>query len=118
PENHASRRVVEKLGFRDEGLRRRYLHIDGAWRDHLCYALTAEDVRGGLLARWRDTLSAQRSGTASLARAPLAGPAPRRSHDTPGRVLVIARAGPYRASREHARVTGAGACWAGPFGMP
>ncbi len=65
PENHASRRVVEKLGFRDEGLRRRYLHIDGAWRDHLCYALTAEDARGGLLARWRDTLSAQRSGTAS-----------------------------------------------------
>ena len=46
PENHASRRVVEKLGFREEGLRRRYLHIDGAWRDHLCYALTVEDVRG------------------------------------------------------------------------
>jgi ribosomal-protein-alanine N-acetyltransferase len=65
PENHASRRVVEKLGFRDEGLRRRYLHIDGSWRDHLCYALTVEDVRGGLLTRWRDTLSAQRSGTAS-----------------------------------------------------
>ena len=43
PENHASRRVVEKLGFREEGLRRRYLHIDGAWRDHLCYALTVED---------------------------------------------------------------------------
>jgi ribosomal-protein-alanine N-acetyltransferase len=57
--------VVEKLGFRDEGLRRRYLHIDGAWRDHLCYALTAEEARGGVLARWRDTLSAQRSGTAS-----------------------------------------------------
>ena len=65
PENHASRRVVEKLGFREEGLRRRYLHIDGAWRDHLCYALTAEEARGGVLARWRDTLSAQRSGTAS-----------------------------------------------------
>ena len=65
PENQASRRVVEKLGFREEGLRRRYLHIDGSWRDHLCYALTVEDVRGGLLARWRDTLSAQRSGTAS-----------------------------------------------------
>jgi ribosomal-protein-alanine N-acetyltransferase len=57
--------VVEKLGFREEGLRRRFLHIDGSWRDHLCYALTAEDVRGGLLPRWRDTLSASRSGTAS-----------------------------------------------------
>jgi ribosomal-protein-alanine N-acetyltransferase len=65
PENVASRRVVEKLGFREEGLRRRYLHIDGAWRDHLCYALTAEDVHGGLLARWRSVLSTSRSGTAS-----------------------------------------------------
>jgi len=33
-------------------------------------------------------------------------------------MLVIARAGPYRASREHARVTGTGACWAGQFGVP
>lgn len=65
PENHASRRVVEKLGFREEGLRHRYLHIDGAWRDHLCYALTAEEVPGGLLARWRSTLASSRSGTAS-----------------------------------------------------
>jgi ribosomal-protein-alanine N-acetyltransferase len=65
PENLASRRVVEKLGFREEGLRRRYLHIDGAWRDHLCYALTIEDVHGGLLTRWRSILSASRSGTAS-----------------------------------------------------
>src|SRR6516162_2382749 len=44
PENQASRRVVEKLGFREEGIRRRSLHIDGAWHDHVCYALTAEDV--------------------------------------------------------------------------
>jgi [ribosomal protein S5]-alanine N-acetyltransferase len=65
PENVASRRVVEKLGFREEGLRRRYLHIDGAWRDHLCYALTIEDVQGGLLARWRSVLNSSRSGTAS-----------------------------------------------------
>jgi ribosomal-protein-alanine N-acetyltransferase len=53
PENIASRRVVEKLGFRDEGVRLRYLHIDGAYRDHLCYAITAEEVPGGLLRRWR-----------------------------------------------------------------
>jgi ribosomal-protein-alanine N-acetyltransferase len=65
PENHASRRVVEKLGFREEGLRHRYLHIDGAWRDHLCYALTAEEVPSGLLARWRSILASTRSGTAS-----------------------------------------------------
>lgn len=53
PENTASRRVVEKLGFRDEGIRLRYLHIDGAYRDHHCYAITAEEVPGGLLRRWR-----------------------------------------------------------------
>lgn len=59
PENAASRRVVEKLGFRDEGLRRRYLHIDGAYRDHHCYAVTFEDAPGGLLSR---ALSSARSG--------------------------------------------------------
>jgi ribosomal-protein-alanine N-acetyltransferase len=65
PENHASRRVVEKLGFREEGIRRRSLHIDGAWRDHVCYALTVEDVHGGLLARWRGIVQAQRSRASS-----------------------------------------------------
>ncbi|QMV25141.1 GNAT family N-acetyltransferase [Streptomyces sp. SCUT-3] len=54
PENMPSRRVVEKLGFREEGLRPRYLHIDGGWRDHLVYALTVEDVPGGLVQRWRN----------------------------------------------------------------
>ncbi|WP_402467203.1 GNAT family N-acetyltransferase [Isoptericola aurantiacus] len=53
PENAASLRVVEKLGFRDEGVRERYLHIQGAWRDHRTFALTAEEVPGGLLARWQ-----------------------------------------------------------------
>ncbi len=53
PENEASRRVVEKLGFRCEGTRLRYLHIDGQWRDHLSYALTAEEAPTGLLARWQ-----------------------------------------------------------------
>lgn len=52
PENVASRRVVEKLGFRLEGTRERYIHIAGAWCDHLSYAMTVEDVPGGLLPRW------------------------------------------------------------------
>ena len=54
PENKASRRVVEKLGFREEAYHPRYLHIDGGWRDHIGYAMTIEDVsaEGGLLARW------------------------------------------------------------------
>lgn len=55
PENHNSRRVVEKLGFREEGTRPRFLHIDGGWRDHLVYVLTAEEVPGGLVRRWRAT---------------------------------------------------------------
>ncbi|WP_230977508.1 GNAT family N-acetyltransferase [Georgenia yuyongxinii] len=54
PENLPSLRVVEKLGFRDEGLRRRMLHIQGDWRDHRSFALTVEEVPGGLLRRWRD----------------------------------------------------------------
>ena len=53
PENAASLRVVEKLGFRFEGMRLRYLHIDGDWRDHSTYALCADEVPGGVLARWR-----------------------------------------------------------------
>jgi ribosomal-protein-alanine N-acetyltransferase len=60
PENRPSRRVVEKLGFRQEAYHERYLHIDGEWRDHIGYALTAEDVadEGGLLARWHRTRAA------------------------------------------------------------
>jgi ribosomal-protein-alanine N-acetyltransferase len=53
PENSASRRVLEKLGFREEGLHRRFLAIDGHYRDHIGYALTTEDVPQGLLHRWR-----------------------------------------------------------------
>jgi [ribosomal protein S5]-alanine N-acetyltransferase len=54
PENLPSQRLVERLGFRQEGLLRRYLEIDGDWRDHLAYALLAEDLPAGVLARWRE----------------------------------------------------------------
>ncbi len=63
PENTASRRVVEKLGFREEGLRKRCLHIDGEWHDHICYALTVEDAPNGLMPRWRSTVAAGRLHT-------------------------------------------------------
>jgi ribosomal-protein-alanine N-acetyltransferase len=43
PRNAASRRVVEKLGLRFEGIAERYLEIDGAWEDHARYAITAEE---------------------------------------------------------------------------
>ncbi|MDR1823996.1 MAG: GNAT family N-acetyltransferase [Bifidobacteriaceae bacterium] len=58
PENKRSLRVADKLGFRPEGLRLRSLHVDGDWRDHLIFALTAEEVPGGLLARWRSVQAA------------------------------------------------------------
>lgn len=51
PENAASLRVVEKLGLRFEGRRSRYIHIGGGWRDHDSFAVTAEDVPEGMLAR-------------------------------------------------------------------
>ena len=47
PENHASRRVAEKLGFTLDGPRRSYLFIDGGWRDHLVYSRTQGEPRIG-----------------------------------------------------------------------
>ncbi len=51
PENTASLRVVQKLGLRYEGRRERYIHIDGQWCDHDSFALTADEVPRGMLAR-------------------------------------------------------------------
>lgn len=51
PENRASIRVLDKAGFREEGLFRRYLNVAGDWRDHLCYALTSEELDKGLVDR-------------------------------------------------------------------
>ena len=48
PENAASRAVLAKAGFREEGLLRRYLEVDRAWRDHLLVALTVEEVHGSV----------------------------------------------------------------------
>jgi hypothetical protein len=38
-------RVLEKAGFTREGYARQYLCINGAWQDHLTFAMLAEDVR-------------------------------------------------------------------------
>ncbi|AQA02111.1 GNAT family N-acetyltransferase [Mycobacterium sp. MS1601] len=48
PENAASRKVLAKAGFREEGLLRRYLDVDGGWRDHLLVAMTVEEVNGSV----------------------------------------------------------------------
>ena len=46
PTNTASMRLLERTGFKREGLARRYLRINGAWQDHLLYALLDSDPRG------------------------------------------------------------------------
>jgi len=61
PENSASRAVLAKVGFREEGLLRRYLDVDGAWRDHLLVALTVEELDGSAASKL------VRSGQASWA---------------------------------------------------
>jgi [ribosomal protein S5]-alanine N-acetyltransferase len=53
PENSNSLRVVEKLGIKEIGYAPRFLHIDGAWRDHRIYAITVEECPEGMLARLR-----------------------------------------------------------------
>ena len=55
PENLASLRVVEKLGLRQEGLKERFIHIDGAWRDHKIFAITSEERIGSMLNRLANT---------------------------------------------------------------
>jgi ribosomal-protein-alanine N-acetyltransferase len=44
PANAASKRVLEKVGFRHEGLALRYLLLDGVWSDQELCAITVEDV--------------------------------------------------------------------------
>ena len=39
--------MVEKLGLREVGYAPRFLHIDGAWRDHRIYAVTVEECPDG-----------------------------------------------------------------------
>lgn len=46
PENRASIQLVQRLGFRREGLSRRYLKIGGRWRDHERWAILVEDLGG------------------------------------------------------------------------
>jgi ribosomal-protein-alanine N-acetyltransferase len=44
PTNHASRRVLEKAGFRQEGLAKAYLKINGRWADHLLFGVLSEEI--------------------------------------------------------------------------
>jgi ribosomal-protein-alanine N-acetyltransferase len=44
PGNERSRRLLQATGWREEGFAPRYLFIDGDWRDHVLYAITAEEI--------------------------------------------------------------------------
>jgi ribosomal-protein-alanine N-acetyltransferase len=46
PENRASRGVLEKTGFKYEGVAQSYLQINGRWRNHVLYANLRADRRG------------------------------------------------------------------------
>ena len=55
PRNAPSRRVMSKLGLREEGIAVRFLEINGVWEDHIRYAITAEEWavrRDELLRDW------------------------------------------------------------------
>jgi len=51
PENAPSHRVVEKLGFKPDGTRRSILHINGVWRDHDAFVMTADEAPVSLVAK-------------------------------------------------------------------
>ena len=52
PENTASRGVLEKCGFKYEGVAQSYLQINGRWRNHVLYANLRHDRRGKTEAGW------------------------------------------------------------------
>lgn len=43
PRNTNSRRVVEKINLRNEGIAERFLEINGVWEDHVRYGITIEE---------------------------------------------------------------------------
>ena len=46
PENKSSRRLLEKVGFKYEGVGQSYLQINGRWRNHVLYGMLRNDRRG------------------------------------------------------------------------
>ncbi|WP_243388668.1 GNAT family N-acetyltransferase [Bifidobacterium scaligerum] len=51
PDNARSLAVVRKVGAHHEGLRERYMYVNGRWRDHVTFALFAEDIGSGFASR-------------------------------------------------------------------
>ena len=47
PSNEPSKNLLVKAGFRQEGIARRYLQINGEWRDHVLFALLEDEAQVG-----------------------------------------------------------------------
>jgi ribosomal-protein-alanine N-acetyltransferase len=60
PANRRSIALVRALGFTREGVLRGLIEIDGAWRDHECWAVLSTEWRGGRLDRSSDAPRARR----------------------------------------------------------
>ncbi len=56
-ENIASRGLLEKIGFSEEGLAREYLCINGLWQDHVTYGILAADPRANIYEGMEDEAS-------------------------------------------------------------
>lgn len=54
PENVPSNQLAQSLGFRFEGLRKRFLHINGDWRDHNIYVMLSDDLHEPLIQRLKN----------------------------------------------------------------
>jgi [ribosomal protein S5]-alanine N-acetyltransferase len=63
PNNHASRHILHKRAFREEGYAERYLRIAGKWEDHVLYGLTSEEWKPeSLTQRMSDATPVPRAG--------------------------------------------------------
>lgn len=71
PTNQASRAILQKRGFREEGYAERYLRIAGKWEDHVLYGLTLEEWRPA----WRAAQAANGRGAQGDERTPASSPA-------------------------------------------
>ncbi len=58
PRNHRSRRIMEKLQIREEGVAERFLEINGTWEDHIRYGITSEEWHRRRAEIVRDWISA------------------------------------------------------------
>ena len=90
PENEASRGLLDKVGFREEGYARQFLRIDGQWQDHVLFGMLSSDPRpvlhkvieGGREAAPRPAVAPSGAFAISNVAAPSRGASGRRNSST------------------------------------